>query len=72
LLATILSATSAFSFAHNLEQPWEAKQLKAPESVVYDMCSHLSFFPDVNGDPDAKDGNGFISTLKMDGSTIHF
>jgi len=39
-----------------------------PESVRYDPQLDLWFVANINGDPLAKDNNGFISRLKSDGS----
>jgi hypothetical protein len=39
----------------------------APESVVYDEVWDRYLVSNVNGDPLARDGNGFISTLSPDG-----
>jgi sugar lactone lactonase YvrE len=48
--------------------------LKTPESVRYDPEQDVWFVSNINGDPLAKDGNGFISRLKGDGSvdSLHF
>ncbi len=41
---------------------------KHPESARYDAQLDVWFVSNINGDPTAKDGNGFISRLKGDGS----
>ncbi len=41
---------------------------KRPESVRYDPELDVWFVSNINGDPFAEDGNGFISRLKGDGS----
>jgi hypothetical protein len=54
--------------------PAEAKQvatargLNNPEAVRYDPDLNLWFVANVNGKPSVKDGNGYISRLKSDGS----
>jgi hypothetical protein len=54
--------------------PAEAKRvatasgLNNPEAVRYDADLNLWFVANVNGNPTAKDGNGYISRLKSDGS----
>jgi hypothetical protein len=54
--------------------PAEAKRvatasgLNNPEAVRYDPDLNLWFVANVNGNPTAKDGNGYISRLKSDGS----
>jgi sugar lactone lactonase YvrE len=41
---------------------------KQPESVKYDAGLDVWYVSNINGDPFAKDNNGFISRLKSDGS----
>jgi len=41
--------------------------LAAPESVLYDADGDRYLVSNVNGNPSAKDGNGFISVLSPDG-----
>jgi len=43
---------------------------KGPESVRYDPAQDVYFVSNVNGSPGAKDGNGFISRVKGDGSAV--
>ncbi len=55
--------------AQRLEKVWETTtELKTPESVIYDSESDVIYVANINGDPSAKDGNGFISILNSDGS----
>jgi len=44
------------------------QDLQNPESVRWDPDQSVWFVSNVNGDPSAKDNNGFISRLKADGS----
>ena len=46
---------------------WETKGLAAPESVVYDSKRDRLLVSNINGAPDAKDGNGFISVVDTTG-----
>jgi sugar lactone lactonase YvrE len=39
-----------------------------PESVRYDEMQDLYFVSNINGNPSAKDGNGYISRMKADGN----
>jgi hypothetical protein len=54
--------------------PAEAKRvatasgLNNPEAVRYDADLNLWFVANINGNPTVKDGNGYISRLKSDGS----
>jgi sugar lactone lactonase YvrE len=45
-----------------------------PESIKYDADQDVWFVANINGDPSAKDGNGFISRLRGDGTvdSLHF
>lgn len=46
------------------------KGLKAPESVVYDSKRELVYVSNVNGDPAARDGNGYILSCDLQGNII--
>jgi sugar lactone lactonase YvrE len=41
---------------------------QTPESVLWDSTEDVYFVSNVNGNPSAKDGNGFISVVSPDGS----
>jgi hypothetical protein len=51
----------------DLSKKWEISSLRTPESVKYDPKTRQLFVSDVNGDPWAKDGNGFITRITIDG-----
>jgi len=58
-----------FLSAQSLEKVWETTaDLKTPESVLYNQEKDVIYVANINGDPSVKDGNGFISVLKSDGS----
>ncbi|MEZ5106147.1 MAG: hypothetical protein R2757_16730 [Draconibacterium sp.] len=63
LFAFAISVTNA----QHLEKVWETSGLKTPESVLFDSNSDVIYVANINGDPTAKDGNGFISILNSDG-----
>jgi DNA-binding beta-propeller fold protein YncE len=68
LLLLILSTGVAVA-----EEPkliWEAKGLARPESVVYDPATDVLYVSNINGAVMQKDGNGFISRLKPDGTIL--
>jgi sugar lactone lactonase YvrE len=48
--------------------------LSAPESVIHDTAQDVFFITNINGNPGAKDGNGFISRMQPDGTidSLHF
>ncbi len=52
------------------EKAWEASGFMTPESAVYDAKRNIVFVSNANGNPNEKDGNGFISTLRPDGTII--
>ena len=52
------------------EKAWEASGFMSPESAVYDAKRNIVFVSNANGNPNEKDGNGFISTLRPDGTII--
>ncbi len=54
----------------NLELIWEIQGLDNPESVVYDAASDSLYVSNVNGAPNEKDGNGYISKISPDGSML--
>ena len=65
-LSTFLSVSAAF--ADVVEQAWESETvLNAPESVLYDSTSDFLYVSSINGDPNEKNGLGFISRLNSKG-----
>jgi len=50
---------------------WELDGFSNPESVVYDSQLNHLYVSNVNGGPNDKDGNGFISIVSMDGRIIN-
>ena len=48
--------------------------LSAPESVIHDTDQDIYFVTNINGNPGARDGNGFISRMTPDGTvdSLHF
>lgn len=66
----LLLPISASALADNLilEKQWQtADELKEPESVVYDIMRRSIYVSNINGEPSAIDGNGFISLIANDG-----
>src|SRR6185295_5962121 len=43
-------------------------QLTTCESVIYDKANDVLYVSNIDGTPDAKDGNGFISAVALDGT----
>ncbi len=48
----------------------QIKNLKGPQSFVVDPYHHGYFISNVNGEPTAKDNNGFITKLDRDGKVV--
>ena len=68
LLLICISGVGAVN-AQKFEKVWETTaELKTPESVLFDEENEIMYVANINGDPTAKDGNGFISILNADGS----
>jgi outer membrane protein assembly factor BamB len=57
--------------AVTLTLKWETEPLLTTcESVLYDDAQDVLYVSNINGVPDSKDGNGFISKVSMDGKII--
>jgi len=55
-----------------LTKVWETDTvLTTCESVIYDATNNILYVANINGDPSGKDGNGFISTLGLDGKVVN-
>ena len=78
LKISVITLALSFSFintsvadGHELELMWEVSGLGNPESVVYDPRLNLLYVSNVNGGPNDKDSNGYISLVSMDGRIIN-
>lgn len=69
-LAGALFAIAASPAAAEPKQLWELTGLDTPESVVADLTSGVIYVSSVGGEVTAKDGNGFISQVSLDGRMI--
>jgi hypothetical protein len=49
---------------------WVTEGLSTPESVIYDLKNDVLYVSNVNGVPNEKDGNGFISKISKDGKIL--
>lgn len=61
------------SRVHAQEAPvplWTASGFRAPESALYSATEKAIFVSNVDGDPAAKDGKGFISKLDVNGNIV--
>jgi hypothetical protein len=56
--------------ADPLKQVWQLAGFKTPESVLYDKAHDRLIVGNMNGAPDAVDGNGYLSLIARDGQFI--
>ncbi len=65
------SETMEEKTAVTLKVKWETEpSMTTCESVLYDEKNDVLYVSNIDGAPDAKDGNGFISKVSLDGSII--
>jgi len=65
---TMVSQKPSYFMHNELIFLWETEdKLKVPESVFYSNDDNLLYVSNINGNPTAKDGNGFISKLSLSG-----
>lgn len=65
VLALLLAAEPALAAGN-----WTVRGFEAPESVLHDPDGDRLFVSNVVGPPDAKDGDGYIAVIGLDGKTI--
>ena len=71
IFALVLSiALASAAAAAEPKLLWEAKGLAQPESVAYDPVTDVLYVSNINGAVMQKDGNGFISRVKPDGTLL--
>jgi DNA-binding beta-propeller fold protein YncE len=71
LISSLFFINSAFAESDTLEFNWELDGFSNPESVIYDPKLNHLYVSNVNGGPNDKDRNGFISIVSMDGRIIN-
>jgi sugar lactone lactonase YvrE len=65
---SIFSQTPSYFMHNNVSFLWETdKVLKIPESVFYNAQDNMLYVSNINGKSNAKDGNGFISKISLNG-----
>ncbi len=68
ILARDLQSKEAESPQYKVNKKWETpKVLKTPESVRYDLEREILYVSNIGGGSGEKDGNGFISKIKLSG-----
>lgn len=70
-LSAFVSIQFSYADSENLTLAWECDGLNNPESVLYDPQLNLLYVSNVNGAPDAKDNNGFISIVSINGNMLN-
>jgi sugar lactone lactonase YvrE len=70
IIFCLFSIPCSSLYASEPELVWEVSGLNMPESAVYDSRTNIVFVSNIHGEPNAKDGVGYISTLRPDGSVI--
>ncbi len=66
--ASDTTAAAAAKAPVTLTKKWETEPvLTTCESVIYDKANDVLYVANINGTPDGKDGNGFISKVSLDG-----
>lgn len=69
VLIFLFSVLALTCCGQHLVELWRTdKVMKSPESVLYDSKTKKIFVANINGNSGEKDGNGFISQLKQDGT----
>lgn len=66
-----LLTSTVMAGGNGLEKLWEVDGLNNPESVIYDPVNDVLYVSNVNGAPNDKDGNGYISKISLDGEIIN-
>lgn len=65
-----LLTVCATAFARPPERLWATEGMRTPESVYFAPPDSMLYVSNINGKPAAKDGNGFISRLSLDGDIV--
>lgn len=68
--AAVLALAASAAQAVGPTPVWTTDGFANPESVIYSSQQKVLYVSNINGEPDAKDGNGFISQLGLDGKVI--
>lgn len=69
-LTTIAAGLFAGSLAAAQDIVWTLEGLETPESAFYDAARDTLYVSNINGEPTAKDGNGYISRVSIDGALL--
>lgn len=65
---SLVSQSPSYFTHNNVTFLWETDQvLRIPESVFYNQQDNMLYVSNINGKSNAKDGNGFISKVSLNG-----
>ena len=68
VIAFICLLSTSLVQAQKLELKWKTDTLlRVPESVLYDQSKKVLYVASIDGKPDGKDGEGFISKVSLNG-----
>lgn len=70
LACLALFAFAATALAADPKPLWTAKNFRRPESALFVAAEKAIFVSNIDGEPDAKDGKGFISMLDASGKLV--
>jgi sugar lactone lactonase YvrE len=68
VISSVLIATAGSALA--AEQVWSLSGFQTPESVLFDTERNVLYVSNIAGEPNEKNGAGFISKVSPDGSMI--
>ena len=63
-----VNASDVGGVTYKVDKKWQTKkELRVPESVLYDKSTNILYVSNINGKPTEKNGQGFISKVSLDG-----
>lgn len=69
-LAAVPPAGADTLYRPKITQIWSLSGFQEPESVILEGRENVLYVSNINGDPSAKDGNGYISKISTDGRIL--
>lgn len=71
LCMLFIAASGQSSSSLSLVKKWQTDtSIRTPESVLWDARNKFFYVSNINGDGSAKDGNGFISKISLNGKIL--
>ena len=63
-----VNASDVAKDTYKVDKQWQTKkELRVPESVLYDESKNILYVSNINGKSTEKNGRGFISKVSLDG-----